>query len=539
MSQGQSSNKKRNASVAGMGHSDKESKKTKLEIEVEPRLFKLQQDAKEFSEQLGRLGNFAPEDFVNKLAGLCDYLNKLTAETVRKYTSGPVLAGHFLLLDSEEANLIKPLPPMDSQQLEFTKRGREVMVNHVKIIRNHLLALADQIRAKPAPNKFADSKEWRNFQWRHDAILCRRPADKRGLPIPLMHTAFCKFVHRFYEPLEDDHTSKYLSIADKLCQAMPSAFDTESHRQRIFEEIFYPLDKGLTPRPDFTLEARPSTVLESAGQVDMAKTTVYKGGELVLMLEEFKLECTGDAYMQNCRSYEVLCGEAKNQQLVNFGYPIFLLCVLGIIEDATKKGTTEKLPEPYLIPGCPDNRLLYFDDWQGTFVSPVRNENNSDKPSNFLAQLHKTEEEYQHEVAVKFVYNYTGTYGEAVHQYLSDLDLAPRLYCAKELHVGLFMVVMEHLSFEKGTGGWVELDTFRGKLGDMADAVRKKLEGIIGVLQDQKMVHADLRPTNIMMKVDGNYHIMMHKDEPILRVIDFDWAGKANEARYPPFLNPK
>ncbi|PVG00642.1 hypothetical protein CPB86DRAFT_700905 [Serendipita vermifera] len=169
----------------------------------------------------------------------------------------------------------------------------------------------------------------------------------------------------------------------------------------------------------------------------------------------------------------------------------------------------------------------------------MHDKSNSDKPPTFLAKLHKAGDESQRQVVVKFVYNYSGTYGATVHQYLYDLGLAPHLYCAENLHRGLVMVVMEHLSFEEGTGGWVELDTFEGKLDAMADVVRTKLENIIELLQRRKMVHADLRPRNIMVKVDGSRDIILHENQPLLYVVDFDWAGMVGEARYPPFLNPK
>jgi hypothetical protein len=163
--------------------------------------------------------------------------------------------------------------------------------------------------------------------------------------------------------------------------------------------------------------------------------------------------------------------------------------------------------------------------------------NNPDKPPKFLAKIHKANE--SHEVVVKFVYNYSGTYGQAVHEYLHGLGLAPSLYSAKRLHRGLVMVVMEHLTFKEDTGGWVELDSFEGKLGTDETAVRKKLENIIDCLQSNKMVHADLRPKNIMIKVDRKRGIIMAEGEPTLSVIDFDWAGPVDEACYPPLLNPK
>ncbi|CAG8744996.1 5850_t:CDS:2, partial [Acaulospora colombiana] len=227
MSERQSSSRKRSASAAGMERPEKESKKTKTKTALEKKLVKLQQVVSELSGRSDAWGDFAPDGFVNKLAGLRDRINGLTPEAVREFISGEGLKTSLFLLKVQETNLNEPLPPMDPQRLELTQEGRELMASYVKSIRAHLTA--------------------------------KNGVSSNG---------------------EDEFTSKYLSIANKLCQAMPSAFDSEAHRRKVFEEIFSSLDEKLRPRQEFSLEAKPSTVLESAGQVDMAKTIGCKGGEL-------------------------------------------------------------------------------------------------------------------------------------------------------------------------------------------------------------------------------------------------------------------
>ncbi|KAG8824328.1 hypothetical protein FRC18_010548 [Serendipita sp. 400] len=415
-----------------------------------------------------------------------------------------------------------------------------------------------------------------------------------------MHPAFCTFTCHFYEPLLDEDITKYLLTSEQLCRVMPSAFDSEKARRQAFEAIFGSLDMKLQSHVEFYISpkvSQVSAVVESGGTTDVVKTINYGGGHLALILEEFKVESTGDAYMRICRSYEVLCGDAKNESLLKFGNPTFLLCILGpylmvcgavkrknvhvepltpllpmfpgfgtegrvmqlahclralkegtdklrefwqdvgIIKDANEMVTADSLPEPYLVSGCPDNGLLRFDDWRGTFESRMRDRNDSNKHPNFLAKIRKGDE-CEKQVVVKFIYNYSGTYGTAVHEYLHSIGLAPALYLVKPLHCGLVMVVMEYLRPEDGTGGWVELDKFEGSLNTKEHVVREKLEMIIKRLQKQKMVHADLRPTNIMIKVDGKGDMMIDENEPILSVVDFDWAGRAGEVCYQPLLNP-
>jgi len=201
-------------------------------------------------------------------------------------------------------------------------------------------AIKAQALAKPAPCDFADHKIWRVYQAKDDAILCLRPADKRGLPIALMHKAFCVFANRFHQPSLDEHLTPYLPMADKLCWTMPSAFDSEDARRDYFESIFILLDQNLTQNLEYHLPAN-STVLSvrtCGARPDVAKTISYEGGNLVLMLEEFKNE-HGDIYMQICRVYEVLCEDPKVECLLEFGNPVFLLCILGMYQSLILNNT--------------------------------------------------------------------------------------------------------------------------------------------------------------------------------------------------------
>jgi len=93
------------------------------------------------------------------------------------------------------------------------------------------------------------------------------------------------------------------------------------------------LDPNLMQNLEYYLPAN-STVLSvraSGAQPDVAKIISYEGGSLVLMLEEFKNEY-GDIYMQICWVYEVLCENPKVECLVQFGNPVFLLCILGMYQ---------------------------------------------------------------------------------------------------------------------------------------------------------------------------------------------------------------
>lgn len=109
-------------------------------------------------------------------------------------------------------------------------------------------------------------------------------------------------------------------------------------------------------------------------------------------------------------------------------------------------------------------------------------------------------------VVVKFAY----AYDRRAHDLLATVKQAPRLWhCAYEETVGMWVVVMDYVE------------------GKMADAVLREpahvasLRAALTTLHHGGYVFGDLRRPNVL--VDGE-RVML---------IDFDWCGKAGEARYP------
>ena len=132
----------------------------------------------------------------------------------------------------------------------------------------------------------------------------------------------------------------------------------------------------------------------------------------------------------------------------------------------------------------------------------------------------------------KLVIKFVEKYGVEAHQLLADAGMAPQLlYCGLldgEWDVrnagsrtrvntagGLYscpidMVVMEHIE-----GNTVD------KTSVLPKDVREKTKKAIQKLHDAQLVFGDLRAVNVMVSGDKVF------------LIDFDWAGKVNEARYP------
>ncbi|KAH9918378.1 uncharacterized protein BXZ73DRAFT_53020 [Epithele typhae] len=132
----------------------------------------------------------------------------------------------------------------------------------------------------------------------------------------------------------------------------------------------------------------------------------------------------------------------------------------------------------------------------------------------FLARLDGPE---LRNVVVKFVERY----GARAHELLAEAGLAPTLlyhgaFWPREEHHGHEMVIMEHVE------GVPALEP------EQQSAAAREVERAMKRLHDNGMVHGDLRPPNILLLQGWEQGV-----EGRMRLIDFDWAGREGEVRYP------
>jgi hypothetical protein len=118
-------------------------------------------------------------------------------------------------------------------------------------------------------------------------------------------------------------------------------------------------------------------------------------------------------------------------------------------------------------------------------------------------------------ICIKFV----RAYGREVHLWCASKGFAPRLVAYEPLPGDWYMVVMDLLD-----ESWVPLDI--NSLVDVGGFKARFHTNVIE-LHQMKMVHGDIRETNVMVK-DGGCEFML---------IDYDWAGLLGEARYPRHVN--
>ena len=137
----------------------------------------------------------------------------------------------------------------------------------------------------------------------------------------------------------------------------------------------------------------------------------------------------------------------------------------------------------------------------------------------FLAHLNEQPNEHLY---VKF----SQRYSEDAHRAALKLGLAPKLYAVNEVY-GWFLVVMEDVS--KNYTPLSDL-TRLSAIGH----VRRELAPGLGSLHEEGFVHGDVRDVNILVRrpdVDQSLRSVL--------LVDWDWAGKEGEAKYPHSMNPE
>lgn len=162
------------------------------------------------------------------------------------------------------------------------------------------------------------------------------------------------------------------------------------------------------------------------------------------------------------------------------------------------------------------------------------------------------------------------TYGTDVHQLLAKHKFAPAYYAnlgpkledrvedadmlkrfeelqSVPLITYHFMQFLPPPTGEKA--GYITLedlaDNARGVAASAGKSIKNTLIHILQILSTEKMVHGDLRPNNIMVKIEltanNSYRVCMQEEEAHLvdlKLIDFDWAGRQGDVRYPAARNP-
>ncbi|KAG5634798.1 hypothetical protein H0H81_000750 [Sphagnurus paluster] len=123
-------------------------------------------------------------------------------------------------------------------------------------------------------------------------------------------------------------------------------------------------------------------------------------------------------------------------------------------------------------------------------------------------------------VCIKFVRRY----GADVHRWCTGKGIAPELLGFERLPGGWYLVVMELLE-----DPWELLwELKRYVTFSPSEELKKQLRATLIEMHQNHMVHGDIRDTNVLVDTVSNRSF---------KLLDFDWAGKVEEVKYPKFMN--
>jgi len=135
----------------------------------------------------------------------------------------------------------------------------------------------------------------------------------------------------------------------------------------------------------------------------------------------------------------------------------------------------------------------------------------------FLAETKPVGNQAKRRIVVKFVQRYCPD----VHRLLAEKGMAPNLlYCGR-------------IDASTPYGNWklVVMDFFDAKPSFKDDRykdqdVRQRVIEVVKAAHDEGFVLGDIRPPNVLINANNE-----------IKLIDFDWAGKEGEVRYPAHMS--
>ncbi|KAI0247579.1 hypothetical protein BJV78DRAFT_1133032 [Lactifluus subvellereus] len=120
-------------------------------------------------------------------------------------------------------------------------------------------------------------------------------------------------------------------------------------------------------------------------------------------------------------------------------------------------------------------------------------------------------------------------YSAEAHKLLARLGHAPRLHAVTTLPGSWIMVVMNFSLYPS-------LDDLTVLLSDRSrQKVLSKVTDIVRALHKNHLVHGDIRSTNLLI----DDQILARDEAFVIHLLDFDWAGRIGEVKYPMGVNTK
>lgn len=337
-----------------------------------------------------------------------------------------------------------------------------------------------------------------------------------GFPVVLLCKEFGEFEDILAAPLSDDYLA-FIPVAVDLMMKMSMFYRDEEKRKSELKQIF-------AKKFEVGVEAECQS-FSTDFCIKEPRTQIVLGN--VEVKNELGTGCSA-----NLQQVGYFVHLRKKDQT---SYPMLMVSIVGPdyfqIFGAAWKGSricVDPLTDPLSllhVPNRPDAidkvaRVLYAMDvtvkkMKETSLHPYFNFNSKLEYLSNLAgkarvwKANMTMDSRSVVVVVKF----SKRYGTDVHKLLQDNGMAPVIHHITTLPGGWKAIIMEYIEVN-----FTEVDDaqqfsdFKAKLSTL--------------LRNNKFVHGDLRSQNVIRCGNGTF-----------KVVDFDWAGKDGEAKYPLDIN--
>lgn len=481
----------------------------------------------------------------NDFHGLFNYLKQLFG-----------LRGSLLGYDFIIANKRANFDVSKENFIKFIEDNKNSSNNPVRILdaKGPHMTYVEVLDSLPTPSKLGEPEKWNNIN-RNKAVCLnhRPPSASSAVPVNLYCSIFGTFEDRCEEdPGRDDNLFTY-----RFCLEMAKFYSTEGRRETANRLLSAYLDHKVEP-----------IILPGNRSTDGTVSTNELYREINIKYKNESCSTNSCAHLENCGYYLSFC---RDQENTNTNMPCFLVNIAGptfTVYGAVLSGTAivdpltptfhliwlknnEKMmlvlsktfralklslqdldeyyrnvPQTYhqLYPLFPDLNLANELDEIVTYKVRI----NSQYGSYLLweATLQADNVMLEHLVYVKAVQkNY---YSLQVHRALiTNGNHAPFIVDTVERPGGWLLVYMQYLE------NYVTLNKITHNLdNNERDSLRNEITRVVKILHDQDLVHGDLRDGNILVGRDNGNPCGFD-----VKLIDFEWSGPVNTARYSHFMN--
>ncbi|CCM06245.1 uncharacterized protein FIBRA_08494 [Fibroporia radiculosa] len=443
------------------------------------------------------------------------------------------------LLDTTKCPFIYSIIPTEANTGARAKR-RRIEDEHDNKLRNNVREYREDFlddRKEVAPSSAGKVHEFRRLQDRDErSFYCNRPPPATDpIPLSLLHPVFAQFADdcRYYETTDKDHL-----LAQALSAAMSEFYNDKEARMGRVQDIFHKVDILLTGAEIAGTEPQAQEL--APNPLPCILILIY--GALPLRPPSPStilptpptgphMHLAGAAWNRRPATEPLSCGLNMHDHNKNYEMRELLARHLGALKSAVRALESYCSSHRPIIAStasrlldAPERVFPYPTSFQPFDDGPIAGGGLSGEAAFTYSHQHNGGEDgklvFFAECASRRVcITFTKRYCMEAHRECARMGFAPRLWGFNDLPDNWKMVVMDAVD---GDSYKLVFDLWP-RPADLGATIREKLKEFHG----RGFVHRDIRDANPMARTSPV------AGESAFMLLDFDWAGRAGEARYP------